>query len=142
MDPPAVEDRGEGANVADGGLLERRALDRGGLPLAVPPSVRLVAVPACQPVFIGREWTHLATERCSLPLLALGRDCLLKPGIGDLEAVLGGQFDANARELAVAVHRHRPPLLRAQLEGGEDALAGPTVVDIDRLPVVGERRPT
>src|SRR6185436_4656395 len=77
MDPPAVEDSGEGANVADGGLLERRALDRGGLPLAVPPSVRLVAVPACQPVFIGREWTHLATERCSLPLLALAYGGLL-----------------------------------------------------------------
>ena len=77
MDPPAVEDGGEGANVADGRLLERRALDRGGPPLAVPPSVGLVAVPACQPVFIGREWTDVATERRPLQLLALPKRGLL-----------------------------------------------------------------
>ena len=79
--------------------------------------------------------------RLVLPL-APPRDRLPKLGIGDLEAVLGGQLDARAHELPVAVHRDRPPLLRAQLQSGKDALAGPTVVDIDRLPVVGERGTT
>jgi hypothetical protein len=78
----------------------------------------------------------------SLAPLTLGGDRLLKVGVGDLEAVLGGQFGAYAHELPIAVHRDRPPLLSAQLQGGQDALASPTVVDVDRLPVVGERGAT
>ena len=70
--------------------------------------------------------------------MALGRDRLLKVGIGDLEAVLGGQLDADAHELPVAMHRNRSPLLRAELQGGQDALAVPTGMDVDRLPVVRE----
>src|SRR6187551_1711314 len=70
--------------------------------------------------------------------LALGRDQLLKAGIGDPEAVLGGQLDTDAHELPVAMHRNSPPLLRAELQGGQDALAVLAGMDVDRLPVVRE----
>jgi hypothetical protein len=73
---------------------------------------------------------------------AFSGDRLLKIGVRDLEAVLGGQVDADSLEPLVSANGERAPLLGAQLEGGENAFPSVAVIDVDLLTPVREgRRP-
>jgi hypothetical protein len=106
----------------------------------MPPTMRLLADNVVEPA-IGPA-AHLTPVRiviagsrveilASLLTLAFRDDGALKLRVPDLEPALGGQLDASAQELLVAGDGHRAPLLRAELQRGENVLAPVGVVDLD-----------